>query len=122
MAVRRDHSALIGANPEPPSWYDQGGAPRWGAFDPAEAGGDACGGRAHREAALAEVACDGCGATVMAGATARHGVMATPAAPDASCCGRSGEMPGVVLRVAEYWRLERGGWRRRPALEGPALS
>lgn len=109
---------------ESPKWWDENGTPRYVEFGTAHVADPYC-----DEAALLEIACQGCGRRFMVAMTSnRHlphradSVVADINArelhygdpPDVGCCAAGYTMNSVPLRVVQYWsRMSVGAkWTR----------
>ena len=103
--------------PEPPTWFDSNGVPRYGEFEPHLAT------IYGREVALLEIACQGCEARFMVALVGGTPTLAEEIStgevhygdpPSTGCCPAGDTMNCVDLRVVEYWRLESLRWKRVP--------
>ena len=119
--------------PERPAWFDDAGVPRYDAFAP-----DDLANIYAREAALAEVSCQGCGTRFTVALTDAFGDEDLSLGdmirlrrvrygdpPNVGCCPGGPTMNSVTHEVLQYWR--RGTdlvtrWTRDPACEGPVAE
>lgn len=118
---------------EPPTWFDEQGVPRYGAFSP-----DRLNNIYAHEAALAEITCQGCGrpfSVAMDGRYAgkgrglcddiRLGRLHYGDPPNMRCCAAGPTMNSVTHRVLEYWSRDselRLDWQRDPVYQGPVVE
>jgi hypothetical protein len=130
--------------PEPPSWWQEGGVPRYGTFTPEQSSSIYA-----REVALVEIACQSCGTRFRVVFTAdqmdqfegrdiagqiRDCTMTYGDPPNTGCCAAGATMNSDPIAVIEYWSKchqkyvegtritdwERyNEWLRDPLLEGP---
>jgi hypothetical protein len=135
--MNRQYDDILSRIPEPPAFWQQGGIPRYGTFDP-EASSDVY----SNELALVEIACQFCrkpftvlietaGHDRRIAEAIRAGTLHYGDPPNTGCCG--GVSAGsLALRVLQYWakahpeHVEDGlvvdvqgffEWRRDPSLE-----
>lgn len=105
----RYYGDILSRIAEEPTWWQEEGVPRYGAFDPAESTGIYC-----NEVVLLEIACQHCDhrffVTVERDATdrrlakeIREGEMGWADPPNAGCCGWGPRDTSVPIRVVEYW-------------------
>lgn len=115
--------------PEPPTWFDDHGVPRFCEFAP-----DQLGNIHAREAALAEVSCQFCGrlfrvtlsdafarAPYSLGDDIRLARVRYGDPPNVGCCDVGASMGSIMHEVLEYWSRDieiSHEWRRDPMLEG----
>lgn len=109
--MNRNYSDIIDRIGMPPVWWEAGGVPRYNSFDPKESTGVYA-----AEAALVEVATQGCETTflVLFESSNRSGEIANDIRnesleygdpPNVYCCnGACSAMSSVAIRVVEYWR------------------
>lgn len=118
---------------EPPSWFDENGTPRYGAFGPERVNNIYV-----QEAALAEIECQACrtrfrvaltdalaSRTESLGDTIRLRTVDYGDPPNMNCCPAGPTMSSVMRHIAEYWYrdYEIGlDWIRDPRLEGPVVE
>ncbi|WP_155942400.1 hypothetical protein [Rhodomicrobium vannielii] len=118
---------------EPPTWFDDYGVPRFADFSPRRLSNIYA-----REAALAEVTCQGCGRMFKVALTdvfppkqlslsdairLRQVQYGDP--PNVNCCAAGPTMTSVMHRILQYWSrdYEVGtDWQRDPKLEGEVLE
>jgi len=136
-----DYHDIVSRIAEPPSWWQEGGVPRWGDFGPRESTSIYA-----REAVLMEVACQGCDTTFrVAMCEDGHGggqrlseqivagTLHYGDPPNTGCCAAGASMNSVPRRILEYWsthdpRYTKDGtvtdheryfaWERNALLEG----
>jgi hypothetical protein len=118
---------------EPPTWFDEQGVPRYGAFSPNRLSNIYA-----REAALAEITCQGCGRPFNVAMDSRYagkgrglcdeirlGRLHYGDPPNVRCCAAGPTMNSVMRCVLEYWSRDselRTEWQRDPAYEGPVTE
>lgn len=116
--------------PEPPTWFDDYGVPRFVEFSPEHLS------NIHaREAALAEVSCQGCGRLFRVALTGaytskrfslsdeiRLGWVRYGDPPNVRCCAAGPSMSSIMCEVLQYWSRDLEvsmHWERIPTFEGP---
>ena len=130
IAMHRHYEDILSRIADPPTWFDDGGVPRFGEFSPLHLGNIYA-----SEAALAEVSCQNCGrvfhvALTEAFASSRFSLgdeirlarvhYGDP--PNVWCCSSGPSMKSVMHKIIEYWirDYERSSdWQREAAFEGP---
>lgn len=139
-----DYDDIISRISEKPSWWQEGGVPRYGDFDP-----DKSSSIYAKTVILAEIACQGCGEKFRVCFTehrhdffkkttleedVQNGNLHYGDPPNTGCCAAGATMSSEMVQVLEFWRRGHpeyvsGGvitdltkyneWRRDPLLEGP---
>lgn len=132
---------ITGRIDEKPSWWQEGGVPRWGEFTPQQASSIYA-----REVVLMEIACQSCETTFrVALCSTGHdggerlsdqivsGSLCYGDPPNTGCCSAGPTMSSIPRRILEYWSthdprytskgrvtdMERYfAWTRDPMLEG----
>lgn len=131
--MRNHYRDILARIPEPPIWFDDRGVPRYEPFAPVDLADIYA-----DEAALAEVACQGCGRlfrVALTNAFADRGFSLGDAIrlrqagygdpPNVGCCDAGPAMTSDLRSVLEYWSRESEigfGWYRDPTLEGPVTE
>lgn len=136
--MNRNYADITSRILEEPSWWQEGGIPRYGQFEP----GQSTGVYTH-QVALMEIACQACDRrfTVALEQSAhiprvdeqiREGTIEYGDPPNVRCCPGGPSMTSVPIRIQEYWHrghheFVQGGkvtnlrgyseWRRDPSLE-----
>jgi hypothetical protein len=123
--MNRSYDDILGLTERKPSFFQTGGVPRWGAFEPGVSTDIYA-----RDCAIAEIACQSCDMRfhVLMESTSRDkhtvaedirgGVLAYRDPPNVGCCASGPSMTSETIRVIEYWeRQETFQWRRDPSLE-----
>ena len=106
--MNRQYDDILSRISEPPSWWQEGGVPRYGPFDP----GSSCGIYAN-ELALLAIACQDCGRpfTVLIETAAtdrriaeeiRANTLHYGDPPNTGCCAGVSSN-SIPLRVVQYW-------------------
>lgn len=105
----RHYHDILSRISEEPTWWQEGGIPRYGPFDPKESTGIHC-----NEVVLIEIACQHCDrrflVTVERDEIDRKlaqeivdGEMGWGDPPNVQCCGAGPVDTSVPIRVVEYW-------------------
>ena len=135
--MNRHYGDILSRIAEPPSWWEEGGVPRYGTFDPAESTGIYC-----LEVALVEIACQDCEARFLVtfenasddrviARDIRAETLHYGDPPNVGCCAAGPTKSSEPVRVVQYWArghseyVEQGivvdgaffEWRRDPSLE-----
>ena len=127
--MHQHYEDILNRIAELPTWFDDGGVPRFAKFSPQ------CLGNIHASgAALAEVSCQGCGRVFQVALTeafASNGFSLGDEIrlarvhygdpPNVWCCGSGPSMNSVMHRVLEYWFRDHEistSWQRESAFEG----
>lgn len=107
-----------------PLWWDEAGVPRYEAFAP-----ESVVFASAKQAALIEIACQGCGTLFQVALSSRdeelsrkaqEGLLEYGDPPVTACCALGMTMNSVPLRLLEFW--QRGAdrrWQKGEELEGP---
>jgi hypothetical protein len=130
--MHQHYKDILNRIDEAPTWFDDDGVPRFGNFSPSQLGNIYA-----SEAALAEVACQGCGRIFKVALTDALGFTSKSLGlsdkirlrrvhygdpPNVDCCGAGPSMNSEMHRILEYWFRDyelSSGWQRDPAFEGP---
>jgi hypothetical protein len=136
--MHRSYNDIRSRIAEHPSWWQEGGVPRYGTFDPEVAGSVYA-----NEIALVEIACQLCRTPFLATieTSRRDGRIAQGIRdrslsygdpPNVDCCGAGAATSSLTCRVVQYWArgheefvnkdrvvtdLQFFEWRRDPSLE-----
>lgn len=132
--MRNSYDDITSRIQEPPAWFDENGAPRYGEFAPKLLPDIYA-----NEAALVEIACQNCRAVFkvafshssmddvrarMMGRSpssledaVRARSLAYGDPPNAGCCPAGPTMTSDAVRVLKFWRRSAFDWQRAPELE-----
>ena len=108
--MNREYRDLLALTPHKPSFFQEGGVPRWGAFTPGESNGVYA-----SEVAIVEIACQGCDTRFhVLMESKRHEASLAQAImekslhygdpPNVGCCPAGPTMNSEPVSVVEYWR------------------
>jgi len=126
--MHASYDDIISRIAEKPTWWDENGTPRYGAFAP-----DACPDIYASDVVLLEIGCQDCDrhfrvemhygpwqrmyGTMSLEAAVRDGVIHYGDPPSHGCEGAGDTMNSIPHRVLEFWRHEAFDWKRVPELE-----